>query len=93
MKIPGSIKLGSFIHKPEQGSRIIWVFNSGLKFSISVGVLGAVGIVLVIKVKRYLDFNISDQDVASPSFWVVPGLENLGNNCFLNVVLQVKIAF
>ncbi|KAI3451051.1 hypothetical protein Pfo_007716 [Paulownia fortunei] len=65
-----------------------WVFYSGLKTSISVGVLGAVGVVLVIKVKRYLDFSSSDQYVASPRSWAVPGLQNLGNNCFLNVVLQ-----
>ncbi|KAK6150547.1 hypothetical protein DH2020_015479 [Rehmannia glutinosa] len=88
MKIPESIKLSSIINKPRHGSKINWVFHSGLKISISAGVLGAVGLVLAIKAKRYLDFNYSDQDVASTRSLVVPGLQNLGNNCFLNVVLQ-----
>ncbi|KAK6125745.1 hypothetical protein DH2020_040519 [Rehmannia glutinosa] len=88
MKIPESIKLSSIINKPRHGSKINWVFHSGLKISTSAGVLGAVGLVLAIKAKRYLDFNYSDQDVASTRSLVVPGLQNLGNNCFLNVVLQ-----
>ncbi|KAK4417350.1 Ubiquitin carboxyl-terminal hydrolase 27 [Sesamum alatum] len=88
MKIPESIKLSSLVHKPRHGSNINWVFNSGLKFSVSAGVLGAVGVILVIKAKRFIDFTPSDQDGASSRFWAVPGLQNLGNNCFLNVVLQ-----
>ncbi|KAL0291392.1 UNVERIFIED_CONTAM: Ubiquitin carboxyl-terminal hydrolase 27 [Sesamum calycinum] len=88
MKIPESIKLSSLVQKPRYGSKINWVFNSGLKFSVSAGVLGAVGVILVIKAKRFINFTPSDQDGASSRFWAVPGLQNLGNNCFLNVVLQ-----
>lgn len=82
------MKPSSLFHIHENGSRINWVFNSGLKISVTVGLLGAVGIVFVTKYGRYLDFTISDQGASSPSVWVVPGLQNLGNNCFLNVVLQ-----
>ncbi|KAL8473738.1 hypothetical protein ACS0TY_030546 [Phlomoides rotata] len=88
MKIPESIKLRNLVLKAEHGSRINWVFNCGLRISIPVGLLGVVGILWVIKAKRHLDFNIPEKDDAPTSFWVVPGLENLGNNCFLNVVLQ-----
>lgn len=83
-----STKPSSLFCKPENGSRINWVFNSGLKISVSVGVLGAVGVVFAVKFRRYLNFSILDQDADSPRVWVVPGLQNLGNNCFLNVVLQ-----
>ncbi|XP_011100068.1 ubiquitin carboxyl-terminal hydrolase 27 [Sesamum indicum] len=88
MKIPESIKLSSLVQKPRHRSKINWVFSSGLKFSVSAGVLGAVGVILVIKAKRFINFTPSDQDGVSSRFWAVPGLENLGNNCFLNVVLQ-----
>ncbi|KAL0378875.1 UNVERIFIED_CONTAM: Ubiquitin carboxyl-terminal hydrolase 27 [Sesamum radiatum] len=88
MKILESIKLSSPVQKPRHGSKINWVFNSGLKFSVSAGVLGAVGVILVIKAKRFINFTPPDQDGASSRFWAVPGLQNLGNNCFLNVVLQ-----
>lgn len=86
-------KPSSLFCKFDNGSRINWVFNSGLKISVSVGVLGAVGVVFASKFRRYLDFSILDQDTDSPRVWVVPGLQNLGNNCFLNVVLQVKIDY
>ncbi|GFP83250.1 ubiquitin carboxyl-terminal hydrolase 27 [Phtheirospermum japonicum] len=88
MKIPEIVKLGSLIRKPECGSKTNWVFNLGLKTSLSAGVLGAFGIVLLIKGRRYLAFSSLDHDVFYPRSWVVPGLQNLGNNCFLNVVLQ-----
>ncbi|KAL6518507.1 hypothetical protein OROGR_019009 [Orobanche gracilis] len=90
MKITESIKPSSLIRKPEYGSKINWVFSSVLKISVSVGVLGAVGIVILcIKGRRYIDLSASDEDVVVyPRAWVVPGLQNLGNNCFLNVVLQ-----
>ncbi|KAL3615888.1 hypothetical protein CASFOL_040182 [Castilleja foliolosa] len=89
MKIPEIIKPTSLILKPEYGSKTTnWVLNPGLKTSISVGVLGAVGITLFLKGRRYLAFISSDNDVVYPRSWVVPGLQNLGNNCFLNVVLQ-----
>lgn len=90
MKILQSTKLISFVHKHEHGSKFNLVSSSGLRISISVGLLGAAGVVLAIKFKRYLEFSSSD---ASPRSWVVPGLENLGNNCFLNVVLQVSSAY
>ncbi|KAL6583205.1 hypothetical protein OROMI_005283 [Orobanche minor] len=90
MKIPESIRPSSLIRKPEPGSKINWVFSPVLKISVSFGVLGAVGLVILcIKGKRYIDRSSSDEDVVVyPSSWVVPGLQNLGNNCFLNVVLQ-----
>lgn len=67
-----------------------WVSSCGWK--ISIGVLGAVGIVSAARYRKYLDFSVSYRDAASASVWVAPGLQNLGNNCFLNVVLQVKIS-
>ncbi|CAA0839199.1 Ubiquitin carboxyl-terminal hydrolase 27 [Striga hermonthica] len=88
MKISDSTKFTSLFRKPEYGSNINWVFNPGLKVSLSAGVLGAVGVVLLIKGRWYLDLSSSDQDNVYPRSWVVPGLQNLGNNCFLNVVLQ-----
>ncbi|PIN26837.1 Ubiquitinyl hydrolase 1 [Handroanthus impetiginosus] len=88
MKIPESVKLGSMINKSDRGFKISWISYYGLKISLSVGVLGAVGTILVIKGKRYLDLNSDHQGIASPRFWAVPGLHNLGNSCFLNVILQ-----
>ncbi|GER35111.1 ubiquitin carboxyl-terminal hydrolase [Striga asiatica] len=88
MKISENTTFTSLFRKPEYGSNINWVFNPGLKVSVSAGVLGAVGVALLIKGRWYFALSSSDQDNVYPRSWVVPGLQNLGNNCFLNVVLQ-----
>ncbi|KAL7144122.1 hypothetical protein ABFS83_08G237300 [Erythranthe nasuta] len=88
MKIPEIIKLSTYYHEPEHGSKLKLVSNSGLKISISLGVLGAAVIALALKFTRFIDFSSSYEEFDSLRFWAVPGLENLGNNCFLNVVLQ-----
>ncbi|XP_022851229.1 ubiquitin carboxyl-terminal hydrolase 27 isoform X2 [Olea europaea var. sylvestris] len=90
MKIQESIKISSLIPKlskflPERN----WGSASGLKISAAVGVLGAASIILAVK-DKFLNFNnlllLSDSD--SEKYWAVPGLQNFGNNCFLNVILQ-----
>ncbi|CAI9753105.1 unnamed protein product [Fraxinus pennsylvanica] len=91
MKIQESIKISSLIPKlskflPKRN----WGSASGLKISAAVGVLGAAGIILAVK-DKVLKFNnllllLSDGD--SGKYWTVPGLQNFGNNCFLNVILQ-----
>ncbi|XP_051140705.1 ubiquitin carboxyl-terminal hydrolase 27 isoform X2 [Andrographis paniculata] len=86
MIIP-STKFSSSIWKPKNGSKMTWIVSPGLRFSVTVVALGAVG-VLVIKAKHLIESNPLDQGTVSPRAWIVPGLENLGNNCFLNVVLQ-----
>lgn len=96
MKIQESLKFSSFIHKLKHGSNIPtqvhWVSSSGLKTSTIVGVLSAIGIVLSTKDNKFRDFICallsSDKGVPSPRVWAVPGLQNHGNNCFLNVILQ-----
>ncbi|XP_073059119.1 ubiquitin carboxyl-terminal hydrolase 27 isoform X1 [Primulina eburnea] len=96
MNIQESLKFSSFIHKFKHGSKfplqVHWVSSSGLKISTIVGVLSAIGIILSTKDNKFRDFICvllsSNKGVRSPRGWAVPGLQNHGNNCFLNVILQ-----
>ncbi|KAL2498688.1 Ubiquitin carboxyl-terminal hydrolase 27 [Abeliophyllum distichum] len=95
MSIQESIKVSSFIPKLNYVSKFLpqgkWGSASGVKISVAVGVLGAAGIILAVK-DKVLNFNIllllSDNECNSEKYWTIPGLQNFGNNCFLNVILQ-----
>lgn len=92
MKIPRSIKPDYPLHKLSHGSKVSWNFYSGHKaVVVSIGVLGTVGVILIVKFRDFFDLNTSDRRLAESNFWAVPGLQNLGNNCFLNVILQVSL--
>ncbi|KZV35912.1 ubiquitin carboxyl-terminal hydrolase 27-like [Dorcoceras hygrometricum] len=96
MKIQEISKFSSLIHKFKHGSKfplqVHWVSSSGLKISTILGVLSVVGIILGTKDNKFRDFVYvllsSNKGVPSPRGWSVPGLQNYGNNCFLNVILQ-----
>ncbi|XP_073153929.1 ubiquitin carboxyl-terminal hydrolase 27 isoform X2 [Henckelia pumila] len=98
MKIQESLKFSSFTDKFKHRSKfpmqVQWVSSSGLKISTIVGVLSAtaIGIILATKDNKFRDFICvilsSNEGVPSPRVWAVPGLQNHGNNCFLNVILQ-----
>ncbi|XP_059624410.1 ubiquitin carboxyl-terminal hydrolase 27 [Cornus florida] len=99
MKFEGDLNSGSLVNKFKHGianlSHVKWVSASGFRISVA-GVLGVAGLVFAIKDERVRNFNSllwslgreSDSESDSEEFWVVPGLQNLGNNCFLNVILQ-----
>jgi hypothetical protein len=67
-----------------------WVSGSGFHVA---GLLGAVGLILAIRDGKVGDLSslrwFSEGASRSEKLWLVPGLQNLGNNCFLNVILQV----
>lgn len=69
---------------------------SGIKVSL-VSLLGAAGLILILKDGKGRSFKTlpcsSDRNTSEEKFLVVPGLQNLGNNCFLNVILQVLQCF
>lgn len=64
---------------------------SGINISV-VSLLGAAGIILILKDGKARSFKTfpwsSDKSSVEEKFLVVPGLQNFGNNCFLNVILQ-----
>ncbi|XP_057500362.1 ubiquitin carboxyl-terminal hydrolase 27 isoform X1 [Actinidia eriantha] len=95
MKIEGKLDPQSIVHKLKHGigilSHVKWVSASGLYISLT-GLLGVGGLILALRDTKTRNFNClpwsSDTDAPLEKLWVVPGLQNLGNNCFLNVILQ-----
>lgn len=95
MKIEGNLDIIALIHKFKYGFRTLsnvkWVSASGFHISVA-GLLGVAGLVLAVRDGKIRNFNClpwsSDRDTSLENRWIVPGLQNLGNNCFLNVILQ-----
>lgn len=97
MKIEGKLDISSLVHRFKHGlgtlSQVKWVSASGFHISV-VGLLGVAGFFLAVRDGKIRNFSnclpcSSDSDGSLDKKWVVPGLQNLGNNCFLNVILQV----
>lgn len=94
MKIKGKIDSRLMINNLRHGLHNLHRLSlsaSGIKASV-VSLLGAAGLILILKDGKPRNFKIlpwsSDKDSSEDKFLVVPGLQNLGNNCFLNVILQ-----
>ncbi|KAK1403790.1 Ubiquitin carboxyl-terminal hydrolase [Heracleum sosnowskyi] len=94
MKIKGQIDSRLMIKNLKHGLHNLHRLSlsaSGIKVSL-VSLLGAAGLILILKDGKARNFKIlpwsSDENISEDKFLVVPGLQNLGNNCFLNVILQ-----
>ncbi|KAE9466149.1 hypothetical protein C3L33_01947, partial [Rhododendron williamsianum] len=95
MKLEGKLDIPSLFHKFKHGLGTLpqakWVSASGFHISLA-GLLGVAGFIFALRDGKIRNFNClpwsSDSDGSLEKKWVVPGLQNLGNNCFLNVILQ-----
>ncbi|XP_062097401.1 ubiquitin carboxyl-terminal hydrolase 27 isoform X2 [Humulus lupulus] len=95
MKMQGEVKLNDFIHLFKHGIRTIsrsnWVSASGFQISVA-GLFGVAGFVLALRDGKLGKLSSSQwllpKGENPQNLRLVPGLKNLGNNCFLNVILQ-----
>ncbi|KAJ8544090.1 hypothetical protein K7X08_028601 [Anisodus acutangulus] len=83
MKIHGNIH----IFKHGFGFKSHWVTAHGVQVSVAATLLSIAGFIFAIKDGKFRNFMVSEKP-GSKNYWIIPGLQNLGNNCFLNVVLQ-----
>ncbi|KAD7478431.1 hypothetical protein R6Q59_007882 [Mikania micrantha] len=102
MKIHGDLKVQSLFHTFKHGFRSIshnahWVSSSGFQISLAGSIISVAGLILALRDGRgkrgFTNFLLSwsascESESSQEKLPVVPGLQNLGNNCFLNVVLQ-----
>lgn len=100
MKIHGDVNVQSLFHSFRHGFRSFshnahWVTSSGFQISLASSILSVAGLILALRDGRgrrsfnnFLPWSSSESKSSPEEYWAVPGLKNLGNNCFLNVVLQ-----
>lgn len=96
MKIEGGARLKTILRSVRRGcgtlSRINCVSASGFHVA---ALLGVVGLILAISDGKVGDLGslswFSVRTRRPEKLRLIPGLQNLGNNCFLNVILQVRL--
>lgn len=93
MRIEGGVSLDTILRILKHGFRTLsyvnWVSASGFQVA---ALLGVVGLILAVRDGKAgnLSSLLSERTSRTEKFRLVPpGLQNLGNNCFLNVILQV----
>ncbi|KAK2994530.1 hypothetical protein RJ640_012529, partial [Escallonia rubra] len=86
MKTEGNMNIYSVVQQLKLGLRFLsrgnWVSALGLNISVA-SILGAAGLILALRDGKAR--NIKSLEGPSEKLWAVPGLQNLGNTCFLNV--------
>ncbi|XP_006357345.1 ubiquitin carboxyl-terminal hydrolase 27 [Solanum tuberosum] len=85
-----NIHSSSLVHKFKHGFNSHWVAAHGVQVSVAATLLSiAGGLIFAIKDGgKIRDIMVSEKSSSKKYYLTVPGLQNLGNNCFLNVVLQ-----
>ncbi|XP_021895476.1 ubiquitin carboxyl-terminal hydrolase 27 isoform X2 [Carica papaya] len=95
MRIEGDTSVKFLIRNLKNGYRALshlkLVSSSGFHLSVA-GLLGVAGFLFAIKDGKLENFSslklLTDREDRPENLFFLPGLQNLGNNCFLNVILQ-----